>query len=515
MPQFIKEIPEIEDTVTRPVILEVVTKLLQTIRNELPYQIRFLNDADVLAVAGSTIDEDPNNVARLPADNYIMIDVDENYDENSNRTIVTGQHGQLPIFECHQTKTNMNPIYQQVIFQIKIKYVGGDKSRAESFRRRYRAMINNSVNGMAFKIPYFYFIPFEFMLILNNIYTLKEQVGGYGDTLGSWLRTSFITSIDAKASQAGRNNCLAVCEQAQNVLVLMDDNEDIAQKDRNNDSSSWTVEIPIKVYFDRPELMRISLPNLVHNQLIDNDYISKYRAYKVEQEQARMSTITKALTSFNPGGWIPKTQLPGVADPIFDDWLTGYDLEGYTPMVRILVALNDNDPHSLVNLTDLASWELSTACVNWLKRTKTKIGIDYGNVILAKLFVWDTMRNSELLSMDEDLNLSFQEELSVRNNHHVVLFVCDDPSLLNDDVWDDLANDPDFFEEYVHAIDPTISTTIKDGVLYDENGNPYVPSDVLTKVKDDIYTNYNTKGHHRQVMKTAMIYDIVAKRKDK
>lgn len=540
MPQFLLGIPNAEETISSPIIYGITTRILRTLKfyKDEHINIIFLNNSGVAVNKGSDLDTGKidRSQNRLPTDAMIKVEVDERYNENMSRSTAFLEGAEKSIFRCEKTKTVMSPGYQQMIATININFRFPTRHAAESFRRSAREAAVRSVDGIKIQSKYNYIIPYAFLNLLDHIYTLMENKHGYGISLGDWLRESFNSQLTTLANQSGGQTTLAIAEQQQGVLILFQDFDDTPRKEKENDQDAWSVNLSFEAYYDRPDLMRISYQHVINNQPVDMMYTSRFRV----QKQDYLNTKTNiALYGANQVGDTPpgSNYLSGASSPIFDDWLPSHLTQYFPDAIRAMIILNENDLQDVIDLTDIADWELGESTLNWLRATHTTIGKKWFNVFYIQLWEWDYSRSSELITMDADLKVRFAEDLDPRKNYHVTLGLCNDPTKLDPSVWDLLGQHPDFFKDYLSVISPElVDWTYAKIIEYWENWrntdtNPWgsddsndpnkpqpgdwgnVPPKVIEDLKDYLDEWYRQNGLQKMQMKTVMFSSIYAKKK--
>ncbi len=486
MPAFILNIPNVEETISSSIIYGITTRILRTLKfyRDEDINIIFLSNSNSTYVKGSDIDTSRHDRSqnRLPSDAMIKIEVDERYNENMSRSTALREGSEQAIFRCNKTKTTMHPGYQQMIATINLNIRFTNRHAAESFRRKARAAAVQSVDGIKVQSKYNYTIPYAFLQVLDHIYTLMETKHGYGIELGDWLRESFTNTLTSLSNQSGSQVVLAIEEQQQGVLVLFQDFDDTPKKEKENDQDTWSVNLTFEVYYDRPDVMRLSFQHIINNQLIKPDYMNRFKVQRQDYLDARTNIALYGAIQTGDVK-VGKNYLSGAQSPIFDDWLPSVFTDYYPDALRIMLLVDEVNRKNVINLTEIADWEFSEATLNWLKATRLTIGIKWFNILYFQLWEWDVKRSSSLLLLDENLNLTFSEDLDPRKNYHLTIGMCVNPAQLDQSVWDLLKEHPDFLKDYLEVISPHMKDWIYNRVMeYWENWgsteiNPWTPGD--------------------------------------
>ena len=470
MPQFILEIPNSEETISTPIIVSALTRIIRTYKwyEDFDFNYNFFGGGAL--VKGSEIDLPTfdRSQQRLPSDQKVMVEVSERYNEDAVRATHIKQGTQQNIFTCDKTKTTMHPGYQQMITDVSMKFRFRTRHAAENFRKRVHLASTKSVDGMRIQVKYSYIIPYAFLDILNRIYTMMEAKHGYGIDLGTWLRQSFTSNLTTLGSRSKvGKTVMAMEENNLNVLVLVNSPDEIGEKDKENDDDSWTVNMEFSIFYDRPDVMRIRFQHIVNNQFIGMDIANRFKVLKQDYLNARtdMAQLDAIRSGEVPVGNNP---LSGVNSPIFDDWLAPNFNKNYPDLIRSMIVLDETNFKSIIDFNDITDYELTPQAIDWLKRTHSTVTEFGKNIFWVRLWAWDKFSGNNTYTMDNNLLLTSTDDLDPRINYHVTIGICTNPEVLDQGVWDELGRDRPMLQEYLTAISPSLSNVINN-ILIDYN----------------------------------------------
>lgn len=532
MPQFILEIPNNEETISNPVATTVLSKIIRTFKSFPGFDFQFMNLGNSILVKGSEIDlvTTDRSQQRMDSDNSVFLEVTERYNEDMSRAQAIRERTQKNIFSCDKTKITMHPGYQQMIIDISMRFRFSTRHAAENFRKRVRLGFTKSVDGMKFEVKYNYTVPYQFLYILKEAHTLMENKHGYGIDFGKWLRESFTKNLTTLANQAGSKSVLAIAEINQNVLVLVQSPDDVPQKEKEEESDAWSITMEFEVMYDRPDVMRLFIPHVIHNQPIPYELVNRLRPQVSDEKVARahMSILDAIQTGAIPIG---AHELSGASSPTFDDWLPAYLIRSYPDLLRVLLLTDEDNHNNVLDLDKITDWEFTEATKNWLIDTRATIAKKNFNVLWFRLWDFDRCMSVDILELDENFQLTSKDALDPRRNYHLTVGLCIDPKLLDPSVWDDLKNHPDFLYEWINTIAPDLipqidiwidewndkykDTSEKPWHEGDNNGGGSwtdMPDWVIDKLKDQL-EEWASKGIERFKMPTVMIYGVFARRR--
>ena len=532
MPQYTLEIPNVEETISNTIVISVLNRIIRSYKWYRGFDFKFLNLGEAILVKGSEIDilNHDRSQQRLETDTVVEVEVSERYNEEMSRASAIRERTQQNIFKCDKTRVTMHPGYQQMIADITMRFRFTTRHAAENFRRRVRLAGTKSVDGMELEAKYTYTIPYQFLYILQHVHGLMEGNHGYGVDFGSWIREGFTKNLTTLANQAGSKSVLAIAEINQGILVLVNSPDDTPQKEKENDGDAYTVTMGFEVFYDRPDVMRMVVPHIIHNQCIDFKLLNRFKPQTKDVSKTRTHI---ALLDALDAGAIPigKNMLSGAVSPVFDDWYTPYLIKSYPDFMRCLLLVDENDYHNVMDLNDITDWELSDSTKAWLKDTRDTIQKKNFNIFWFRLWDYDACKSLDILELDENLKLRCKEPLDPRRNYHLTIGMCIEPVLLDKSVWDKLKEHPDFFQEWLGVIAPEFIPKINDffkeyydkfrdtsqDSWFSETGNGWggnwndMPDWIIQKIKDQLAA-WAAAGIDRFKMRTVLINGVFAKR---
>ena len=134
MPIAELEVPEISESIARPVAIQIIRQICEHTRLPKDIPVRYLGSS-TLPTVGSTLDDKGAIENRLPTDLNIKIDVSEEYDEDFAGTGAILRQDQNYIFYDKDLFVFMKPVYQRLRTTISVEYTAPDKTSAEAWVR--------------------------------------------------------------------------------------------------------------------------------------------------------------------------------------------------------------------------------------------------------------------------------------------------------------------------------------------------------------------------------------------
>lgn len=532
MPQYILEIPNCEETISNPIVISVLNRVIRTYKWYRGFDFKFLNLGEAILVKGSEIDvlSQDRSQQRLTTDTTVEVEVSERYNEEMSRAMPIRERTQKNIFECKKTRVTMHPGYQQMITDITMRFRFTTRHAAENFRKRVRLASTQSVDGMKLEVKYNYTVPYQFLYTLKHVHELMENKHGYGMEFGQWIRESFTKNLTTLTNQSGSKSVLAIAEIGQNVLVLVNSPDETPEKEKEGDTDAYTVTMEFEVYYDRPDVMRLVVPHIIHNQCIDFKLLNRHRPQEQDSGKARTSI---ALLNALETGSIPlgTNMLSGAVSPVFDDWYAPYFVRAYPDFMRCLLMVDEEDRRNVLDLRQITDWVLTDSTLEWLRDTRATIQKKNFNIFWFRLWEYDECQSLDLLELGEDLIIRAKEPLDPRKNYHMTIGMCIDPAVLDKSVWDELRKHPGFFKEWLGVIAPDAIPKINEFFKeyydrfkdtsnrnwFEDSGNQWggswsdMPDWVLKKLMD-LLASWAARGIDRFKVKTVLIHGVFARR---
>lgn len=541
MPIVNWELREVQKNITRPVVDTVVRDYFELLGlNGSTVEVRFKGDTEALSVPGSTLD-DKQNFVRLSTDEFLDVEYEENYDENAIRSTPIHRPEAPFIFKDPTTGTMVCPVRQELKSTITLRIHASDKQKVEILLRKYKNLISRDVDQMAHKLSYSYDVPPSILACLIDVYSLRENVAGYMDSFEDWFTLNFVPNKVTAYSINGENPVCKIAESSVKAVTYFEDGDEVPKKEKNDDAGGWFAEIRLGFYWQRVESMTIYYPIVIHNQVMPSQYLlidpqkalfggqytdPLYMQYPTngENEPGRGGNRTQLLSRFtyNFRGSYKKMTFNGVQDPIYDEWLEptpGGPYNGYSTFIRQLVIKDFNDPTYMQTLGSFWHYELSEHALEYIRDTKDTINKSPQNIFSITPYRDGKILNQFELTIDDEFNIRFKQDIGDRENFHILYSICTDPSILTDEALETLGCHPYFFYDYLFLLNPVIACDWRERIetvlnAIDDGQDLCLPKWVLDEILDDVYKDTDTRGKNKGlILKTVGVFDILSQKR--
>ena len=455
MPIAELEVPEISESIARPIAIQIIRQICEHTRLPKDLPIRFLGGGGALPIVGSTLDDKGAIENRLPTDLNIKIDVTEEYDEDFAGTGAILRQDQSYIFYDKDLFVFMKPVFQRLKTTINVEYTAPDKTSAEAWVRTMKRRAEQHLVQHLHHVDYHYPIPLECMAILLEVHRLRELKGGYGEDYGTYLMGKFDKQVTSIANQAGNNAIFVMRQQQARIIGNYDFVDQPPRPDKNSETGAYLVSFSYSFKYDRPETVVIEYPIVIHNSILK--YYSKEKIYEESDVKNRGSVSTEAARFFTPeyGMNTIRNRIPGVAIPWFDDWLPNENFPSTENIFRILNEVVQDDPKALVNLTQLGYIHIAEKALNYIRENPISITQYRESVFVLRVFKGRTPLDMDALVINNELDIRTIEDMDMRKTYRIVLDVMYDLAMLSPRALVRLCHHGEFAIELIMAIDPT------------------------------------------------------------
>lgn len=465
MASFIYSIPSIERTITRPVSIEILRDVLKiTNLNPNDFRVKMLGSANGEKIQNGYLTEDNENDShhrpdnkpnRLSTDKLLTLEV-ENTIVGDLVTPVR-YHDHLPIFTDKALKIMVKPVYSEVETKMSVILSVRDKVEANNWIQEIKRRLYQSAISNLHSIEYYYIVPHVITQGLYNLHKLRENIAPYKEDLGHYFKRCFVENYDIITDIADNNHILVIREKQVNVLGFFDFDFEPEQPEKNDDNAGgWNIRFTYTIRYQRPDNLVFDYPLMVHNQLIPESMIRFERTDHYYTTNTRTGFTNKNLQDIAIQGNKHGMKITeGIPEPLFDDWLPEQSPYRHIQLSRSLIAINETDRQSLIDISDFAeSFEFKPEIQRWFRKTKNMIFTQRDNPFYFTLHTSTKTLPDNNMIINDGLLIVSKTPLDLREMYHVCVWVLTDISLLSPDGWRELINNCDVTHEWLLSIYP-------------------------------------------------------------
>lgn len=429
MPVVSAPLPEVDQNITRPVVLDIVRQIKEIAGIPEEIQVNYIAQGEARSQYGSTAGSQ-DETTKLSSAPMITIEVDETYDEGGFTAIAGHRPEQLPDFVDNRLGIFIKPIY--AVCNVNVTFTYKTPSRTEALRWRNDAHFNISQmqDVILHELTYHYLLPNPFWALLKHIYDLRETQGGYGQTFEEYVMDGLTTRATQVTSLNGDVQRTAIRETQGRVQGMFDFQAQPEKQEKNTDKGAWEIHFTYQFSFSKPIKSSMRYPIAVHNQLIDEKFIPVF-AIDHEKQQARMALSTNALHFFEATQMQQRLTGPKQLRmaPTFDDWEPEVWPANVEPQLCLMAGASTDKLGVILNLNDIGDYTIDQDILDFIK------GVEYQwvNKPFTSLIQVCVYKDGHLIAfnrfaVESDLKVRLAELINIRSSYRVLVSFCNDIS---------------------------------------------------------------------------------------
>ncbi len=459
MPLVSVEIEETYRSVTRPILHDVIAKLMQKWGfGQDNTRITMMGETESIPVTHSTLNNQGSR-QRLDTDATILMEVTENYDPSSSPRQPRLASEAAPIFVDPILGIWITPCYRRMKTEISITLRWPDRVKAQVWRKSLDARMKAWDPIDQYQCNYHTPIPNGIIGVLHQCYLMREMNHGYNDTEGEWLKANFNPRYTLLSNQNDKGHQFAVRESQIGILGYYDfDQDGTPVIESMNGGTIHQTTFTYQLYYMRPEHFQVRYPVSIHGQLLPDEWQRMEYAHGIERYLRLYDRPSVALAdlSFNSQSVQPWSQLPGIPIPYFDDWVGYRLLASMQSILRILLSVDAANPRDLINWEQLGGIAIHPAAITFMKGRHHALSTPYDHVFYINLYQYDDIIGLGHVITDGILDSKHDSDLNPRYQYHTTLDIVTDPFMLTEAARRQLFDYPEFASLYKEIVDERI-----------------------------------------------------------
>lgn len=499
MPKVLHTNDGIRESVTRPVVFDI-TRQIQEWTGLGAMNILFAGDADTAIQPGSSI-EDTETYNRTTSEAKWRVNVREEH--QTDKLLATAVH-QMEFPEFFYDKAlnvSLRPVYSPTILTLEFEYRSTDVNNARRWRDEIRAKVSTNRDIRTHIVNYSYLIPKEFMPLLAHIHFLRESQAGYGDDLETYLKNHFTQNATKLATLAGTEERWAIAEQQGRIMGQFEFQELPDEPTKQGETAAYRQTFSYRIYYDCPIATAADYPVLVHNQLIDMQYLMINPVDDFDTYESRSPHSVTALGAFEVDRLAKPTIRSGLRLPQFHEFYPSSVPRNTLQVMSALVGIEDPlvNPNNrqIMDFSEIdEQWEFRDEFISYLKYDYAylnKFGESFVNVTV---YDGSIPLHYSLFFIDENLNVVLNFDPDLRRTYYVRLSLLTDPLDLSEAAKNRARNNANGLILIGAAMAPDL---VKKGLLPKVLGD----SNYISRVEGDKFfkaIRQSTKGHQGGLM---------------
>ena len=460
MPKIFVEVHETYESITRPVVYNIVRDMIR--RTGLPKDIRINYPGDIERAMqdGSSITTSHPEQTKFAYTSQLTIEVNEEYQEDRMLSTAVFRPENPFIFRDDALQVGIKPVYASCDTTITVKFRAQSKQQATRWRDDIKNRTSMNREQFIHQIAYHYLIPEETLVVLQEVHKLRENVAGYDEDFATYFKNNRTTKARWLTNQAGQNGRWGIAESQIRVLGWFDWEGVPEQGSKEDDASTWTIGFSYKFKYDKPTACAMQYPLVVHNQIIKyHPEPPEQPMYQIENQLRKYALSAKMFAYFETGSAMHYQQRrQGYQIPSYDEFLPVSVVPNTLRLFTALVQIDPNNPRELFKLTDNIGGDLMLdpdiqCCLEkeWPYMTQPM-----QSIFNVSLYTGPFLQTPDKIAVDANLNLTTTFDMDLRQTYHVRVSLTKNLRLLPVAALNRLRECGPCLVKLLDALDPTL-----------------------------------------------------------
>lgn len=457
MPNIHAPLPETQQNIFRPVVLDIVRQI-QKLTQMKEATIYFPDDpTGKIATNTGTIDsKSQDRFATLSNKRRNTIRVEEEADKDEmSPTFFNGQ--EYPgIFEDRLLNVKLSPVYAKHNVKIEIEYTCESKTEAERWYQDIRMKLSRLSDINMHKAQYHYNIHSKMFDIVAKVYELRESQAPYGETLDQYIHSHSTDRLTIVSDLVNKKRIFAVSETQIEITGIYEFDGIPQKAEKEKESGTWTISFEYRFNYDKPIGAHLRYPVIVHNKTMPLEWVN----FTSEETRAIASAPTassrsqSAFRMFRADEVMDRVKSRDgiIRLPRFDDFKSTVDLRSSAGVLQALACLSPDDKKTVLSLQDLDDVVLDDDVIAFMKTEYLYLAQPYKSIFNISLYQNNNLQDYRRLEVDQNLVVKSTEDLDIRKQYRVRLSVITDIDLLDNSVIPRLRLYPQVLNKILRAI---------------------------------------------------------------
>lgn len=431
MPKVLLDVLSTEQTTSHMVAHSVASELIHLFDIE--------RETPIIAPDGTSAKLNVTT-ARKPKRNYgstaVRISYSDEYNDarwfNSNYRGASTE----PLFVDDVLGIKARPVYARKTMTMSVKMTFSSLTVANAARSRVRETVIRGGRDFVNELNYEYLMPTMIPALLTIIYDLREGYMGTGETMRQWFTRCMAEKVGLSTNATGTRGAMAINERQLDVVGRFDFDIQPQRLSKDNESAKYIMEFTYTFDYDTPQHIEFVYPEVVHNQLLPDDFLPDYNPYEMFNQNRRGDLLGEQLVSYTEPRYF---QWPGgVPVPSFNSWLPKSKPIYAEAVCRIMCLVDVVDPTLVCNLKDLGDVAIVDEVLEYFEKEYPYLTGDRTSLFHLVHYIDDHMYATGSLVVDQDLTVRTRVPMEPKSRHQIVLYVYKRPSALERSALDRL-----------------------------------------------------------------------------
>jgi hypothetical protein len=370
--------------------------------------------------------EGSQQINRIGTNPQVTIEVTEDFDIDYTLSSPTFTPENLFIFTDPSLGIFLKPAYARTDVTIQIHFRAQSATQAAQWRSLMRQRVAMQADVRLYDLTYSYYVASTYLTILQELFRMRNNVAGYGDTFDEYLKAHLVSKATQISDMAGKESSLrwTIPETQIRIPGYWDFDGFPETGTRDEKGGTWTASMAFKFKYDRPTTQVMFYPLMVHNQLVSKKYRPDMRSWENRHSNAGWSLTANALRGFEGNlSNVPNKVTEGYRIPWFDEFMPAGIVPQTKNVITALISIDITNPTALFSLKDMGDFTLDPDIEAFMVGEAPYMTTVGKSIFSLTLYRGEIMMGGDVISVDGNLDVTSAYPLDLRQVYHVRLSI--------------------------------------------------------------------------------------------
>ncbi|AEH03527.1 hypothetical protein AVT69_gp102 [Pseudomonas phage PhiPA3] len=370
MPSATVPLPDVYETITRKVAVDVVRQVAQYMTLPEQTEVYLPGRSDTVPMNDGMFGNccDTANAVHFDPEERVTITYDEVAEENFTLSTAVMNNENFPVFYDETRDVIMRPIRRFVDFRIDFEYQAPNVVLAQRWLDDQRIRLSSGVGDLTMSLTYHYNVPPALLGLMKGLYdTMQNSCWPTEWTFREWMEKYWAQPQTEMTTLIGTHPTLTIYERQVDVVGHFDFiNSPETPQQSSDKAGGYTVNFSYICRYERPTHIRVTYPMIMHQCPIPKVFRPKPIYENYQQADRKVTnlrgSLEKALILMRSRG------VDYIQHPDTDDWHTDdKPIQRFT-FFNGLLCLDKDDPTQLLDLSKLGRFTFTGWWLEFFKQ---------------------------------------------------------------------------------------------------------------------------------------------------
>lgn len=429
MPNALITLPDVYESVTRRVSVDLVSQLAKIMRLPENTSVYLPGNADVIPMNGGAFGDCCDPGVKYPAEAKLVMRITEEVDENYTLVTPVFQQEHRPLFVDPIRDIRIQPVYRYVNLQATFEYNAPNIVVAQRWLDEMRIRISSLRAELYHSLEYHYGIPRPVMHLLRYLHSLLEESDApTGMDFNEYFSEYVMQPVKGVTTLIDTHEIPVVPEKQYEVLGWFDFTTTPSTPEKQ-DTGNYIASFGYNLFYHRPMQLYCTYPMVMHNTPVDPMYRDDRAAERFKEVTRRVSTTKGSFDALQAS--LEVTGLPYLHYPANDDWQPDFIPKDRLTFFSGLLLIQAASPREIVNLYELGDYTFTPYFLEYLLQEGDRIFNKTESIFEFRLYRNKQHLNNVVLSfipgtltiqtdVDLDVQYYYHIQISFRRNWYTV-----------------------------------------------------------------------------------------------